>query len=676
MSPRVRVQEPFIPDDKICDVPISSDPNSGTSEDLKKAEDQIFKDDDELWMSMSEIEELMNVNDAEASRLVPFEHQGLKMDDLKVEEPLLMPAKDDQTRVSPDLAGVRDSIMAIHQGTKESPMPAPDGSPRNEADEALEESLKASAAKLMMAIEQEKLEPLDATVRIAVPVLDFQIPAADWEKFGGNASEVCKHVRETSDASYHGSKWTRKLIEESKMVWKFWTAEDPKLSVEDPIEDIELLSKFLDVADDEDVPTAADFVWKKPGLRILDQEGDDDEDLQPSCGARKPPPADWTTLLKKRKMPDDEDSAKKNATSHGNSRHDKPCGSDGPIDMTGSILAPDEEGGANKLLDNYLELHAPKKRKLETSKFFHKAEAPVPMKPPPRPARQGKDPVQAIPQKLMPCPEIPLSDKPPKLIIAVTVHRNMVSQLERLLPGVRLIDRDYNAHNASIWLPGSIRRSEVTSPIADEADLIVSPSTGIILTTMLKVRQKPLPGAKGNSLLCTRIENINAKYERLVVFVSEDNNINENMSDLSATDAAALARFQGFAATLPSETTVLYVGGGPVTLAKWVAAIAARHAAGAITSQEHLVQDETHWELFLRRAGFNVYAAQVVLGMLRGPDEEPVIDHKRAYGLPAFVKMPEAKRIEMFEGILGGRRVLSRVGRILDANWGDVQGRT
>jgi hypothetical protein len=323
-------------------------------------------------------------------------------------------------------------------------------------------------------------------------------------------------------------------------------------------------------------------------------------------------------------------------------------------------------------LANFLELHAPKKRKLENSKFFKKPDSPATRAPPPARLPPAQDvPVSAVvPQRLMPCPEITVSKKPPKLIIAVTLHRNMVAELDRLLPEVQLIDRDYNAHNASIWLPGSVKRSDVMTTIADEADLTVSPSTGIILTTLLKVRQKPVPGGKRGSLLCNRIESISAKYERLVVVVSEDNIADEHMSSLSDSDAAALAGFQAFAATLAVETTVLYVGGGPATLGKWVAAIASRYASAAGDMQEYLTQDETHWELFLRRAGMNVYAAQVVLGMLRGPDDEPVIDSKRAYGLPAFVKMPETARFDMFEGILGGRRVLSRVGRILDAIWG------
>jgi hypothetical protein len=673
LSPGIQAQEPFMPDEDVFNVPIPSLPSSDTSKDLKKAEEQLFEDDIEFWMSLTDTEELMNDQDAEVSGLDLISRPGLKMDGLKMDEPLFSLGRDEQVDVSPNLAEARNSVLAIHHVVDEVSPAAPDGSLMDDISEALD---RQSAEKVMIGIEHEQLEPLDATIRVDVPVLDFRVPEAEWERLRGKTAALFRHIRDKSEATYLGPKWTSKLADETEMKWTFWTAGPPTVLVEDPIEDNQPLAKFMVVSDDADAPTVGDLVCKKVGLRILEQDDDVDEELQTAISVTRSSKADWSMILKKRKATSSEAARSGMSSEEMHQKNEQTEAA--PLDLMGSILAPYETAGADTLLANYLELHAPKKRKLENSKFFKKLDTPATVAPSARLVPAGEIPVPAVVSpKLMPCPEITASNKPPKLVIAVTLHRNMVGQLDRLLPGVQLIDRDYNAHNPSIWLPGSVKRSDVTSPVADEADLTVSPSTGIILTTLLKVRQKPVPGGKGGSLLCNRIESISAKYERLIVMVSEDNIADEHMGTLSDSDAAALAVFQAFAATLAIETTVLYIGGGSLTLGKWVAAIASRYASAAAGDvQEYLTQDETHWELFLRRAGMNVYAAQVVLGMLRGPDDESVIDSRRAFGLPAFVKMPETTRFDMFEGIMGGRRVLSRVGRILDATWGDDQEHT
>lgn len=660
-----------MPDEDVFNVPIPPMPSSWTSEDLRNAENTLFEDDKESWMSLADIEELMNAQDAEVSALDLIERQEMKIDDLKMDEPLLLLGKNDQISISTDLIGARDSIRTIHQATDEVLLADRDWSLTDDIDEVLD---RQTVEKLLNSIEQEQLEPLDATIRVGVPMLDFKVAAADWETLCGKTAAMFRHIRDTSEVQYISPKWTSKLATESELIWTFWTTKSPNVLVEEPIEADQLLAKFMTITDDARSPVAGDLVRKKSGLRIVEQDDDEDEELQPVLSASTSSKSNWSVIIKKRKDIASETTGDDMSLdeTQPNTGRTKPV----PLDDMGAILAPYESGGANTLLANYLELHAPKKRKLGNSKFFKKTGSPAARAPSParlQPAQKAAALPVVVPQRLMPCPEITVSKKPPKLIIAVTLHRNMVGQLERLLQGVQLIDRDYDAHNAPIWLPGSVKRSDITSPIADEADLTVSPSTGIVLTTLLKVRQKPVPGGKGGSTLCNRVESLSTKYERLVVMVSESSIADEHTGSLSDSDATALAAFQAFAATLDAETTVLYVGGGPVTLGNWVAAIASRYASAAGDAQQYLTEDETYWELFLRRAGLNVYAAQVVLGMLRGPDDEPVIDARRAYGLPAFVKMTQDARFEMFEGIFGGRRVLSRVGNSLDAVWGDDQ---
>ena len=196
--------------------------------------------------------------------------------------------------------------------------------------------------------------------------------------------------------------------------------------------------------------------------------------------------------------------------------------------------------------------------------------------------------------------------------------------------------------------------------------MIVSPSTGI-LTTMIKVRQKPLPGTQGISPLYSHVERTSFRYERLIVLVSEGTAFGDMRAIvLSPSDANTFAKFQGFVTSLNTQSIIIYVPGGQRNLAICAALLACRYAADAV-AQQHLLQWESKWELFLRRACMNVAAAQVILGMLK--ESNMVVNGEQFRGLPAFVKMSDLERAAKFGGVLGGTRMLRRASKIIDKCW-------
>lgn len=87
----------------------------------------------------------------------------------------------------------------------------------------------------------------------------------------------------------------------------------------------------------------------------------------------------------------------------------------------------------------------------------------------------------------------------------------------------------------------------------------------------------------------------------------------------------------------------------------------------------------TQWELFLRRAGFNTYAAQVIIGSLQTPDPYPlsfsspsvsgIFETVEVLGLTAFILMDADERVRRFQALLGGSRILKRVNRVLEQEW-------
>jgi hypothetical protein len=88
----------------------------------------------------------------------------------------------------------------------------------------------------------------------------------------------------------------------------------------------------------------------------------------------------------------------------------------------------------------------------------------------------------------------------------------------------------------------------------------------------------------------------------------------------------------------------------------------------------------------LRRIGLNAFAAQLVLAELKEAKASTGTDvsmqdtssyelnasstnARRDFGIRAFVRMDPQERIQRFEGLLGGRRVLNRVNQVLEQKW-------
>lgn len=431
------------------------------------------------------------------------------------------------------------------------------------------------------------------------------------------------------------------------------------------------MEAFLARTSDTEVSNSSNLVWKRDGLAILrdDDEYDDDydgEEIEPPLSDQPPPPAAedlMAVIRRKRRLLEDRASEDKvSAKSHSGPK----SWSKGDVSAGSALIVGDERGAAATLLENYMKLHAPKRLKTKRRSFFKSlAENPT---GPSNTSCEGPPsiiaPARIVPD--MPCPQIVIPETPLRFIVAVSLPRGVLRRLDNLLPHAELFDRDYNSHNSSTWRPSSVCRSEVVSALADEADLIVSPSTGIILTTIVKLRQKPLPGTKGNSAIYSRVEKVSARYERLIVLVSEGIAHDMETVDITPAAADAVARFQGFVVGLETQVLVFYVAGGEDNLAKWTASLACRYAADPAT-QSYLLQKESTWELFLRRAGLNVYAAQAILGMLE--EAHVMISGRPLRGLAAFVKMSDVERLARFGQVVGGTRVLQRASRVIDRNW-------
>lgn len=255
-------------------------------------------------------------------------------------------------------------------------------------------------------------------------------------------------------------------------------------------------------------------------------------------------------------------------------------------------------------------------------------------------------------------------------------NRKLACRVQRLYPGAELIERNFTpdepARNGSQSCAG--RPSNPIDSLSDEADITISPGTGIILTTLQNIRQCSLPGQAVRIVARERVARVALRYEKLFVLVSEDNirvcTANESgNAEPHIVDSIYKTGidFIGFCSTLKHDTQALFIAGKEEDLAEWIVAMMVKH--GGLHPGVMLIPEETTWEIFLRRAGFNTFAAQAILAELSSQSTATSTSTARDGGLTAFVKMPVKERVERFEKMFGGSNLLRRVSSHLDPRW-------
>lgn len=669
ISPQLK-QNQFFPSDDAYLIPISSDPSSSIfADDLKAAEEQLFEEYGDVWSEPTS-PTLERFLDTELSKEEEMEfltgnsqqRSTRHLDDHKLDLPILPNVSpEEQFLPGPEAFGsfVADE-MKISRLTTEFV--------DNFLDDTLEHELANVADSTMRTIEQEQLQAADAIARVAVPIMDFSIPEPDWVRLGHNGEAIFKWIQCGNDGLFRFPKWPRDSVTESRLIWRPIGSGAGTVSTKETINAADsLIETFIEPLESGEVPNSLDYVQKRERLAILEHSTEDDE-IETQLEKPKQHVSTSLKIGKKREI-DAVDNTKSKKTRPSTSY----AGGNGQ-----SLLLGGSPGASAKLLSNFMELHAQKK-KWSVSKYFPSVkDATEALLPPPKPSEKPRgsgerdiaEELEALPHMesatWAPHPHFKPMSTPLTIFISLRAPRHLIRALERLLPGLTLMERDYSKHNTSVWSPGSVSRTEVVPPLAFDADLTISPSTGVVTTSMIMVRQKPRPQSAKNGLQ-DRIDKISLRYDRLIILVGGGGGPDNTLREIGSSDAAALTDFQGFASGLPCNTLVYYIGGGDDTLSRWVASLVCRYGQFEPNIQNGLLEVETLWELWLRRAGFNVYAAQVVAGQLKVPKTET--DTKRGHhGLAAFVTMTRNERMRRF-GPMVGPRVLERVSQAVDELW-------
>lgn len=589
------------------------------------------------------------------------------------------------------------------------PLEEPSDMSLQDIESFFEEAVAPMAENFNRKVEQEQLQEADSTKRVDIPLMDFSLPVPPWTIYTrnpsannlGNPTELDSQRRlipEMKELHLKNHRWPGVAQLEFKLAWCPFPKELGIVATQESIEDDGSISDFLAGLNVSDAFDSSTVTWKQEGIRVLDFNDDsDEEELQPGVFEED---SDMNSLLRKRNLELEETTETPSLIlPEGHVSHRLGMKS---ADITNSMtkvdpIVPSRQevqetsnkqqgrallGGsfsALSALDNFMGVRGEilKKPKLMDSPYFAASDENQRIKSIPvvteAPKRQ-KD------KKPLPLPELnpPCTTRQFIVSSAILAQRRVVRQLRNLYPTADFIERDFASFNNSSAKP----HQTSLDTFSVEADIIISSSTGLIWTTLQIIKQRALPGQASYSPIRDRIASLSQKYERLVVIVSEGRESKYESeaaastsswaySGLDVKDCEALTGLIGFCGTLEADIVVLYTGGGEYEHARWIAGVMIKYSVGEPTAG--LLQDETLWELFLRRAGLNAFAAQEILAALKAPDQGGSLDSSQRegidYGLGAFVKMPVTERVRRFERLLGGTRVLLNVSRLIDVRW-------
>ncbi|KAH8201102.1 hypothetical protein TruAng_004729 [Truncatella angustata] len=543
--------------------------------------------------------------------------------------------------------------------------------------------LQEASAITARIVDREQLEPADTIKRLMVPVMDFTISEPEWM---GNDSDS-KKLLEWAIVNHPGPMVTTYPGDQKAYMQLQWIPFPSKLgriSLAETIDATDTQS-CIELTDHSGILTSSDFVWKRPDLAILMNLEDEDildagEVIHATEKSHQPHSSNqresFSALIRKRKQQANNSASTDTVPSPVDLIVPAKVGSD--LDSSKYILVrPNDASTSSTLLANFVTFHNYKKRKLGSSSFFEK------------PSRQeithSKEDSFDIPDhekhqqvttsgtrgrnfRYAPCPSLKEEGVPANIFAAISMPHCVTSWTMKLLPHLKIVERDFDRWNAMTWDRKSVLRSPVISALAAEADVIVSPSTGIIITSLIKAIQRPLPGHKRKVASRAKIEQVSLRYERMIILVSEANRVDESVRELTQSEHAAFAEFSGFVSGLDTDTQIYYIGGGEEILSRWLAYFITKYSYEAREVDSLIIESESTWEMMLRRAGMNVFAAQVILSSLKEPRGVPRDDFG-SRGLARFINMSPEERIAKFGQVLGGQRVLRRVGSVLDSSW-------
>ncbi|KAF1990785.1 hypothetical protein K402DRAFT_323942 [Aulographum hederae CBS 113979] len=592
----------------------------------------------------------------------------------------------------------------------------------DDLDKFFEEVIEPIAADVNRRVEQEQLQEADSTKRVSIPVMDFSLPPAPWNEYRqtlkgkhregetGLQAQTKLLQRVAKEEFVHAPKVQSTKRLERNLPWDAFPPGLAKVAPDDPIHGTEELAALLQDISIQDIVTSDMLIWKPEGLRILDEDESEDELSLCEFGEDEEVEDDIDSQIRKRKFeleqqperpsnPVEPASSVAAQDSVGMGKQPAAKPKETPRNRKGEMLPPPVPKRPKQ--DNSLMFGGSFSATTALSKFMEsqgievtKSKTP---EPGPRTNTARMSPAirnipeavaeaftsAAIPVAPLPIPSLQSSPPACSFVISsalLATNRPLARAIERLYPLADLIERDFSSRFCSYTING---KPTNTASADLEADLIISPTIGLIITTLQRIKQRALPGQPARPGVKDRLLNVSKRYEKIILVVSEgripstDAAIDRPFHKLDIRDCQELASLQGFAAALEAGVQVTYCAGGIEELAQWTVNLMTSIGLSRSCGNGTLLHDETFWELFLRRAGCNAFAAQAILAELKEPrvgNKDGELDESQPaavygqYGLPAFVLMSAEERMRRFQMVVG-RRVVKSMNTVLEQQW-------
>ena len=577
---------------------------------------------DSMLLEVTEFDALFDAHEAmkESSLEKIPKTSKRKSEDLKVEGPLTPPMFSDSPMKK--LKSVSFSKMIqigdTLQPWSDEDSPESAGSRHSISDE-LTKQIGPTVKDLNRKIENEKLTGADTVARVEVPRLDFTLPVAPWNEFSQrnegkrrSASneldtqmkflEHVKHNDLRSAAAWRG-------VSDLDLRWCWYDYPDSTITLDEKLHGETEFAKIQNELRAGEIASSSGEVWKREGLRVLAEDEDDEEDEIESAefGELR----DIDSLIRKRQLELEEQEKIEEAQHSRKQAAAARLGNSGHVHLTsissgtgpqqshkytvhhkttdGQREAPAELmfGGfsAATALHKFMESQG---KAVTAAKGSHNVrndhtrsvgDPTSRIKEPPtvpdhlliKETRQNATVAEPVTRQPIP----PFSFPNASFIVSTALlHRRiLVREIERLHPKADLIYRDY----------------ALSHSICSEADIILSPSTGVLLTTLQQIKQASLPGQVALSPVKQQIARLQLRHERLLVLVSEGLREENGASrPEDARDKDSLRNLELFATSrLEGNIVVEYIPGGEKDLARATVENMGKYGLPYIGSEMH-----------------------------------------------------------------------------------------
>ncbi|EKJ72603.1 hypothetical protein FPSE_07240 [Fusarium pseudograminearum CS3096] len=646
LSPASEPYEPFMLKPDVAVIDLTSEPSSPIDMVIERLHSNADNDHlDPQPPGLSGI--FSSPPTARAALLSP---KSKKLSELKLDLPLLSSSPESSQKPNSMMATLMPTVIDS-QATLQ-----PEVEQEGIFEEAFQTFLDSKHYEANRRLEQERLNPADALLRLPIPAADFDIPNPEWSTHLSSSKEQFRWLVQQLSSAFHLPFLEDVSRLDSSLKWTPIPPGSGRISLTETMIQLGSLSRELLSLQPPQL-CSQDYAVPRPKPMIFQLLSD--EDIEQEAHANI--------------IVSHQDFSKEIPTNKG----DEPSNMSSLDDLLGSrrqtlgsqidgngkkrLLADTNSTTSSSLLFNFMQLRQPKRSKT-------RSDTPLPtVQFTPRPQSNKTNVcsnMQEVAPKALkdaPAPLVNMPGENCRYIISMDLSRNILSFIERSWPHVELIDRDFTQHNTVTWSPGSTQRIESISPLAFEADVSLCPAAGLIMTTILRVKQKPLPGSTTLSSFRERVKLVGEKYECLYILVSEANTQGEYVGSPSASDIAGYADFVRFTTSLRAGISTYLVSGAEETLSKWALSIMSRYSSAALQLGQFLDFRDSQWDVFFRRAGLNICAAQVLTRLL--------MSEYGQYGLANFLNMSVSDRISKYGQIMGGKRILSNVSSILDQEW-------